>query len=111
MVEIVRLAEAIGESEPFAAMVEADISAKPPTAERELRAHLRASVQTYSHPTSTVPMGSESDPTAVVDAWGKLRGVTGLHVVDASIIPQVPSVPTNVTTIMLAERIAARLRA
>lgn len=111
MVEIVRLAEAIAESEPFAGMVEAEITAKPPTAERELREHLRAGVQTYSHPTSTVPMGGDSDPTAVVDAWGKVRGVTGLHVVDASIIPQVPSVPTNVTTIMLAERIAARLRA
>jgi choline dehydrogenase len=111
MVEIVRLAETIAETEPFAAMVEADITAKPPMEERELREHLRASVQTYSHPTSTVPMGGDSDPTAVVDAWGKVRGVTGLHVVDASIIPVVPSVPTNVTTIMLAERIAARLRA
>lgn len=111
MVEIVKLAEAIAETEPFAGMVAADIGAKPPTAEAALREHLRSTVQTYAHPTSTVPMGSDNDPTAVVDAWGKVRGVNGLRVVDASIMPQVPSVPTNVTTIMLAERIASRLRA
>jgi choline dehydrogenase len=45
----------------------------------------------------------------VVDAWGKVRGVQGLRVVDASILPDIPSVATNVTTIMVAERIAAML--
>jgi choline dehydrogenase len=54
-------------------------------------------------------MGTDSDPTAVVDAWGKVRGVEGLRVVDASILPDIPSVATNVTTIMVAERIAAKL--
>jgi choline dehydrogenase-like flavoprotein len=38
-----------------------------------------------------------------------VRGVEGLRVVDASILPDIPSVGTNVTTIMLAERIAAKL--
>jgi choline dehydrogenase len=47
----------------------------------------------------------------VVDAWGKVRGVEALRVVDASILPDIPSVATNVTTIMVAERIAARLSA
>jgi choline dehydrogenase len=54
-------------------------------------------------------MGADSDPTAVVDAWGKVRGLEALRVVDASILPEIPSVGTNVTTIMLAERIAAKL--
>jgi len=40
---------------------------------------------------------------------GKVRGVEALRVVDASILPDIPSVPTNVTTIMVAERIAAKL--
>jgi choline dehydrogenase len=56
-------------------------------------------------------MGADSDPTAVVDAWGKVRGVEALRVVDPSIIPDIPSVATNVTTIMVPERIAAKLRA
>jgi len=46
-----------------------------------------------------------------VDVWGKVRGVGALHVVDASILPDIPSAPTNLTTIMVAERIAAKLSA
>jgi choline dehydrogenase len=76
---------------------------------RALRANVVASVAAYLHPTSTVPMGADTDPTAVVDNWGKVRGVEALRVVDASILPDIPSVPTNVTTIMVAERIAAKL--
>jgi choline dehydrogenase len=76
-----------------------------------LRANIVSSVAAYLHPTSTVPMGADSDPTAVVDAWGKVRGLETLRVVDASILPDIPSVPTNVTTIMVAERIAAKLSA
>ena len=68
-----------------------------------------ASVDGYAHPTSTVPMGGVDDPCAVVDADGKVRGVDGLHVVDASIMPDIPSVATNVTTIMIAEAISRRL--
>jgi choline dehydrogenase len=74
-----------------------------------LRANIVANVGAYLHPTSTVPMGAAMDPTAVVDAWGKVRGIEALRVVDASILPEIPSVPTNVTTIMVAERIAASL--
>jgi choline dehydrogenase len=47
-------------------------------------------------------MGTDSDPTAVVDASGKVRGVEALRVVDASILPDNASVATNVTTIMAA---------
>lgn len=51
-------------------------------------------------------MGGDADGAAVVDAAGRVRGVQGLRVVDASIFPEIPSTPTNLTTIMLAERIA-----
>ena len=79
--------------------------------DRTLRANIVSSVAAYLHPTSTVPIGADSDPTAVVDAWGKVRGIEALRVVDASILPDIPSVATNVTTIMVAERIAAKLSA
>lgn len=62
----------------------------------------------YGHPTSTVPMGGPGDPWAVVDSVGRVRGVDRLRVVDASIIPEVPSSTTNLTVIMLAERIFQR---
>jgi choline dehydrogenase-like flavoprotein len=67
------------------------------------------SVDGYDHPTSTVPMGSADDHRAVVDANGAVRGVDSLHVVDASIMPDIPSVATNLTTIMVAEAIGRRL--
>lgn len=66
-------------------------------------------VDGYSHPTSSVPMGSAEDPTVVVDENGAVRGTENLHVVDASIMPDIVSAPTNVTTIMMAEMISRRL--
>jgi choline dehydrogenase len=56
-------------------------------------------------------MGGDGDPEAVVNAAGHVRHVQGLRVVDASIFPEIPSTPTNLTTIMLAEHIAATLGA
>jgi choline dehydrogenase len=67
-----------------------------------------ANLAAYGHPTSTAPMGGPTDPWAVVDSLGSVRGVDRLRVVDASIIPEVPSSTTNLTVIMLAERIFQR---
>ena len=55
-------------------------------------------------------MGRESDGHAVVDSRGVVYGVTSLSVVDASVIPLAPSAATNLTTVMIAERISAELR-
>jgi choline dehydrogenase len=63
----------------------------------------------YGHPTSTVPMGSDVMPWAVVDSVGAVKGIERLRVVDASIIPEVPSTVTNLTVIMIAERIFDRV--
>ncbi len=65
---------------------------------------------TFYHGTSTVPMGGQGNPASVVDASGRVRGIDGLRVVDASIFPEAISVPVNLTTIMLAERIAGCIR-
>jgi choline dehydrogenase len=70
---------------------------------------IEANLEVYGHPTSTAPMGGSGDPAAVVDALGLVRGVRGLRVVDASIIPELPSTVTNLTTIMLAEHIYKRV--
>ena len=63
----------------------------------------------YYHPVGTCKMGPASDPEAVVDAMGKVHGIGGLHVVDASIMPTVPRGNTNLPTLMVAERIVAAL--
>ncbi|AWV05724.1 dehydrogenase (plasmid) [Burkholderia sp. JP2-270] len=109
LVEAVRLSRRIGETAPFSTLVDHEMAPGRAVAESTLRANIVANVAAYLHPTSTVPMGSDADSTAVVDAWGKVRGVDGLRVVDASIMPEIPSAPTNVTTIMMAERIAAKI--
>jgi choline dehydrogenase len=110
LLESVRLSRKIGRTAPFAGVIDHEMTPGKAVDDREaLRANIVANAGAYLHPTSTVPMGAARDPTAVVDAWGKVRGIEGLRVVDASILPEVPSVPTNVTTIMVAERIAAKL--
>ena len=54
-------------------------------------------------------MGGPADEWAVVDATGAVNGVQGLRIVDASIIPEIPSTPTNLTVIMLAEHLHQRV--
>jgi choline dehydrogenase len=62
------------------------------------------------HPCGTAPMGPEGDPDAAVDQQGRVRGVEGLFVADASIMPTVPSANTNLTTLMIGERFGEWLR-
>ncbi|MCX2968958.1 MULTISPECIES: GMC family oxidoreductase [Streptomyces] len=59
------------------------------------------------HAVGSCRMGPDSDPMAVVDQDCRVHGVENLRVVDASVFPSIPSVPTNLTTLMLAERVAS----
>jgi 5-(hydroxymethyl)furfural/furfural oxidase len=58
------------------------------------------------HPSGTCRMGDVNDPHAVTLSDGRVIGVTGLRVCDASLMPSIPCANTNVPTIMIAERIA-----
>ena len=71
---------------------------------------LRSRVETYHHPVRTCRMGPDPQHGAVVDAHARVHGIDALRVVDASIMPNIPSVNTNVPTIMLAERLADLIR-
>ena len=65
---------------------------------------------TIFHPVGTCTMGRADDPQAVVDSELRVRGVHGLRVVDASVMPTITSGNTNSPTLMIAERGAALIR-
>jgi choline dehydrogenase len=73
-------------------------------------AFVRRAVNHYYHAVGTARIGPVDDPGAVVDQSCRLRGVDGLRVVDASMMPTIPRANTNLTCIMIAERVADWMR-
>lgn len=74
----------------------------------EIDAFVRAHAETAYHPSCSCKMGT--DFTSVVDGEGRVHGLEGLRVVDASIMPQIVTGNLNAPTIMMAEKIADRIR-
>jgi choline dehydrogenase len=106
LLEGVKLARRIGRNPALAQFVELEIMPGEAVGDDELADVIASNLASYGHPTATAPMGGPGDPWAVVDSHGAVKGIDGLRVVDASIMPVVPSVALNATTIMIAERIA-----
>jgi choline dehydrogenase-like flavoprotein len=75
-----------------------------------LDAFIRKTAITVHHPAGTCRMGSPADPLAVTDDEGRVLGVQGLRVVDASLMPDLTSGNINAPVIMIAEKIADRIR-
>ena len=71
-----------------------------------LEAYIRRAAVGVWHCSCSCRMGADDDPMAVTDHEGRVRGVHGLRVVDASIFPVVPCANTNFPTMMVAEKIA-----
>jgi len=76
----------------------------------DIDAYMRRTTWTVHHPLGTCKMGVDSDPMAVVDRELRVRGVEGLRVVDASVIPDMPGGNINAPIIMIAERAADLIR-
>jgi choline dehydrogenase len=88
------------------------LCADPPAAARdegELLKLIRAEAYSVPHVVGTCSMGPRPEDGAVVDASGRVHGVERLSVVDASIMPDVPSGFTHFPTIMIAERLSERI--
>ena len=67
---------------------------------------IRKTVLGHWHASCTCRMGPEDDPSAVTDPAGRVYGVSGLRICDASIMPMVPCANTNISTIMIGEKIS-----
>ncbi|HUB95503.1 MAG TPA: GMC family oxidoreductase N-terminal domain-containing protein [Stellaceae bacterium] len=106
LVRGVRLARRIMRAPSLARIVSSEIlpGEATPDEDQALEAHVRGFAKTVFHPAGTCRMGS--DPGAVVDTRLRVRGIDGLRVADASIMPEITRGNTNAPTIMIAERAA-----
>lgn len=97
----------IAGNKQMAALVGTEIHPGPAVGDlAALRAHVVANPDNYWHPVGTCKMGPASDPAAVVDNEGRVHGVEGLRVADASIMPKVPRATTAMPVVVVGERVA-----
>lgn len=109
MVEGVKMARDIYHSGPLAKIIEHDI--KPDNdirTDAQIEEWIRNTTDVNQHPLGTCTMGS--DDSCVVDPQLRVRGIEGLRVVDASVMPDEPGGNTNLPTIMIAEKAADMIR-
>ena len=78
--------------------------------DEQIDAWIRQHAETIYHPVGTCKMGADGDEMAVVGADLKVRGIEGLRVVDASVMPTLVGGNTNAPTIMIAEKISDVIR-
>lgn len=75
----------------------------------KLEAFVRSAVAGVWHASCSCRMGAAHDPMAVLTPDGRVKGIEGLRVVDASAFPAIPSANTNLTVLMLAEKMAEQM--
>jgi len=100
-----KLTRKLAATRAFAAYVAGEYKPGPQVrSDDEMLAYIRSAATTGFHPCGTCRMGSSAD--AVVDPRLRVRGVQGLRVVDASVMPALVSGNTNAATLMIAEKAA-----
>jgi len=105
MVRGVRFCRELMAMQPLAEIVREEIApGAPAVTDDELAAFCRATTFTNYHPVGSCRMGKAEDLMAVVDPQLRVRGVTGLRIGDASIMPRIPGAPTNAATMVIADR-------
>jgi choline dehydrogenase len=108
MVTGLRLAREIGDQSALAGWRDAEVAPGPGADGSILRQYLRTATQSYYHPVGTCRIGS--DEMSVVDTDLHVRGISGLRVADASVMPSIPSANTLATVVAIAERAASLIQ-
>jgi choline dehydrogenase len=100
----------IAASPSVAAAIDGETVPGPEASNRSaLEDYVRAGVRGYFHPVGSCALGSDPDAGAVVDPGCRVHGTEGLVVCDASVMPTIPRANTNLTTVAIAEHVAAML--
>ncbi|CAF3770161.1 unnamed protein product [Rotaria sp. Silwood1] len=111
LVEACKLVEKIAQTEPLKSVLKSmakEMNGDEATENEDQfwESFVRKYTITVYHPTGTCKMGKEEDPMTVVTSDTRVKGVRGLRVVDASIMPSIVSGNTNIPTVAIAERAA-----
>ena len=113
MIEATLHARQLSRTPPLAGFVTgAELAPGPAISDDDtaaLEASIRGRVGSYHHPVGTCAMGPDPAGGAVVGPRGGVHGISGLWVADASVMPAIPAANTNLSTIVVAERIASWL--
>ena len=110
LADALTLCRELGAQPALAALLAAELQPGPSiTSPEEIRAWLLRHATHDYHPACTCRMGPADDPAAVVDASGRVHGLDGVIVADASIMPFVTLANTNLPTFVGAEKIARDL--
>jgi choline dehydrogenase len=108
MIEGVKILRAIHDQPAFRALWDREILPGPAVqTDAEILDAVRSTGGTVFHPVGTCRMGS--DERAVVDTDLRVRGVSGLRVADASVMPTITSANTNAAALMIGEHASARI--
>ena len=115
MVEATRHARQLARTPPLADFVHgAELAPGPEIADDDdagLAASIRARVGSYHHPVGTCAMGPDPTKGAVVDPAGAVHGTQRVWVADASVMPSLPAANTNLSAMVVGDRIASWLLA
>ena len=108
LVRGVKLARRILRAPSLARHIQAELAPSPheTLSDQDIEAYVRQRAKTVYHPAGTCRMGAANDPLAVLDSELRVRGVAGLRVCDASVMPTLVSGNTNAPVVMVAERCA-----
>lgn len=102
--EAVRIARRLAATPPLSDLLAGERAPGPDVADDDLADAVRRAPSHYNHACGTARMGPASDPGAAVGDDCSVHGLDRLFVVDASVMPTIPRVPINPTTILIAER-------